>query len=131
MLDSMISCIMNFSREGTMDQRSTLRFVGGAAEAEDLEAEITSVLLDLADPNSEATGLARAAGLNPDDLAGAEARVTKEAKGFGPVVILVAIAVPVASHIINQFWDDVIWPRIKGTLGADAIGKSDEGKPDE
>jgi hypothetical protein len=114
-----------------MDQGSTLRFLGGAAEAEDLEAEVASVLSDLADPNSEVSGLARAAGLNPDDIAGVEVKVTKEAKGFGPVVILIAIAVPVASHIVNQFWDDVIWPRIKGALGADAVGKLDEGKTDE
>jgi hypothetical protein len=114
-----------------MDQVSTLRFMGGSAEAEDLQAEVASVLHDLADPNSEVSGLARAAGLNPEDVADAEVTVTKEAKGFGPVVILVAIAVPVAAHIVNQFWDDVIWPRIKGALGADAVGKIDEGKTDE
>ena len=114
-----------------MDQGSTLRFLGGAAEAEDLEAEVTSVLRDLADPNSEISGLARAVGLNPDDVAGAGVKVTKQAKGFGPVVILVAITVPVASHIVNQFWDDVIWPRIRGALGADAVGKLDKGKTDE
>ena len=72
------------------------------------------------------TRAAVAAGLSPSDLVGAHATVRQEGKGFGPVVILVAIAVPVAAHIVNKFWDDVIWPHISGSLGADALGEREE-----
>ena len=104
----------------------SLRFAGGAAEAEDLEAEISSVLQELANPASDVARAAVAAGLSPSDLVGAHATVRQEGKGFGPVVILVAIAVPVAAHIVNKFWDDVIWPHISGSLGADALGEREE-----
>jgi hypothetical protein len=103
-----------------------LRFAGGAADAEDLEAEISSILHELADPASDVARSAVAVGLSPSDLAGARVTVSQEGKGFGPVMILVAIAVPVAAHIVNKFWDDVIWPRIRGRLGADALGEREE-----
>ena len=104
----------------------SFRFVGGAADAEGLEAEISLILQQLADPGSDAARSAIAAGLRPSDMTGARAIVRQEAKGFGPVVILVAIAVPVAAHIVNKFWDDVIWPHIRGSLGADALGEREE-----
>jgi hypothetical protein len=105
-----------------------LRFVGGKVNTEALEAEISSILSELADPASEAAKSATDIGLNPADMAGAQVSVAKEAKGFGPVAIVIAIAVPVAAHIVNKFWDDVIWPRIKDKLGADALGKRDAKK---
>lgn len=103
-----------------------LRFADGATEAGDLEQEIAQVLHEFADPASEASRSAAVAGLEPSDMADAQAAVTADAKGFGPVVIVVAISVPVASHVVNKFWDDVIWPRIKSKLGADALGEREE-----
>jgi hypothetical protein len=108
-----------------------LRFVGGKGNAEDIEAEISSIVAELADPASEAAQSAANAGLNPADMSGARVDVAKEGKGFGPVAIVIAIAVPVAAHIVNKFWDDVIWPRIKDKLGADSVGKRVQEKRDE
>lgn len=101
----------------------TLRFASNAADVHDLEEEISSILREISDPASDAANAALAANLNPSDMSGAHTSVTEEDKGFGPVAILIAITVPVAAHIINKFWDEVIWPQIKGRLGADALGK--------
>jgi hypothetical protein len=101
----------------------TLRFAGGAADFGDLESEISSILRDLADPASDAAKAARTANLDPSDMADAGVTVTQNAKGFGVVAILIAITVPVAAHIINKFWDDVIWPQLRERLGGDALGK--------
>jgi hypothetical protein len=103
-----------------------LRFVGGAGEPEEIEAEIMSIFRDLTDPTSEVAESASAAELELPEMRGAQAKVTKEAKGFGPVVILIAISVPAATHIVNQLWDDVIWPRIKKKLGADTLGRRED-----
>lgn len=103
-----------------------LRFVGGAVDTEDLEAEISLILKDLSNPVSDVAKSARAVGLDPSDMRGARARVEKETKGFDPVLIVVAVSVPAASHIVNQFWDDVIWPHLKKRLGADSLGKREE-----
>jgi hypothetical protein len=106
--------------------RVNLRFAGGSADAEDLETEILSILNELADSGTEVARSAVGAGLSPSDLAGARVNVSQEGKGFGPVVFLIAITVPVAAHIVNKFWDDVIWPRVKDKLGADALGEREE-----
>jgi hypothetical protein len=105
--------------------------VGGKGNVEDIEAEISSIMAELADPASEPAQSAADAGLDPADMSGAQVAVAKESKGFGPVAIVIAIAVPVAAHIVNKFWDDVIWPRIKDRLGADSVGKRDDKKFDE
>lgn len=107
-----------------------LRFVSGAGDTEDLEAEISSILENLSDPVSDVAKSACAARLDPSDMRGARVRVTKEAKGFDPTLILIAISVPAASHIVNQFWDDVIWPHLKKRLGADSLGKREENDQD-
>jgi hypothetical protein len=49
--------------------------------------------------------------------------VEEEGKGFGDVIVLVAIFAPAANHAIRTLWDDLILPRIKSRLGADAVGE--------
>src|SRR5262249_13051547 len=105
------------------EQSVRLRFVKGELGAEALEAEIASILEDLANPASDASRSAIASGLDPADMTKARASVEQEGKGFGVVAIAILIAAPVAAHIVNQFWDDVIWPEIKKRLGRDALGK--------
>jgi len=103
-----------------------LRFKGGAADAEELDAEIATVLEELSNPVSEVTKAATAVGLNAADLAKARITVSKDAKGFGAVALVIVIAAPVAAHIVEKFWDEVIWPRVKNRLGADAVGKRED-----
>lgn len=110
----------------TEEAVTTLRFLEGAADLEDLEAEITSALAELGDSTSDLARSALMAGLNPGDLQSAGVSVRKEGDGFGPVVLLIAISVPVTSHIIDKLWDDIIWPRVKDRLGADALGEREE-----
>jgi hypothetical protein len=104
----------------------SFRFSKREVAVEKIEAEIRSVLSRLADPRSDVARSATAAGLEPTSLAKARATVTEEAKGFAPVAVVVVIFTPVAAHIVDKFWDDVIWPRVKGRLGADALGKREQ-----
>jgi hypothetical protein len=104
----------------------SIRFSGGALTADSLEAEIASFMQELADPRSDVAQLAEAAGLQPERLSQATVKVTQTTKGFGPVAIVVMIVAPVASHLIDKFWDDVIWPTLKKRSGADALGKREE-----
>jgi hypothetical protein len=103
-----------------------LRFKAGEADLDDLRAEIASALRDLADPTSSLASQASAYGFDSVEFTGAESSVTEDAKGFGPILILVAILTPSATHAINKVWDDLIWPRIKSRLGADALGEREE-----
>jgi hypothetical protein len=118
----------------------TLRFRSGAASVRDLQAEVSSALAELADPDS---GLAQAAaglGMAPHEFAGASGSVEQEGKGFGDVIMIVAILAPAANHALRNVWDDLVWPKIKSRLGADALGhaapadeidKSDSDEDDE
>jgi hypothetical protein len=102
------------------------RFEPGQADTEELQLEISQILAELSDGNSEAAHKAVSAGLDPLELAGVRTTVEEEGKGFAGADIVVQIVVQVgagvAVHIVEKFWDDVIWPRIKGQLGGDALG---------
>lgn len=108
------------------ENKIKLRFSAGEVDAQNLEAEISSILLEFTDPESDTALSANAVGLSPAAMAGAQATVKKEAKGFAPVAILIVIAAPIAVHTIDKFWDDVIWPRLKSRLGGDALGKRED-----
>jgi hypothetical protein len=108
-----------------------LRFSAGSVAAADLEPEISSIIRELADPESAASRLATASGLVPADLADAPVTVSQSGKGFGAVVILIAITTSVGAHAVESYWDDVIWPRLKTKLGADSVGKSEKAEKDE
>jgi hypothetical protein len=110
-------------------RRVSLYFRGRAADLDDLQAEISSALEELADPASGFAGQASADGFDSSEFARAEVSVMDDAKGFGDVVVLVAIFAPAATHALNKVWDDLIWPRVKSRLGGDALGEPE--KPSE
>jgi hypothetical protein len=110
----------------TENSSLSLRFRGHAATVEDLQAEISAALRELGDPASSFANRASEADFNAAEFAGAEVSVAEDAKGFGEVLILITIAAPAATHIINKVWDDLIWPRIKSRLGADALGEAEK-----
>jgi hypothetical protein len=115
----------------TEENKLVMRYVSGQAKLDDVEAEVSTLLRELTDPGSQAFQQAVAAGLDPAPLSRANITIEKEGKGFGPVAIMIAIYIPVAAHIINKFWDDVVWPRITGELGRDALGKREDKEDDE
>lgn len=101
-----------------------LRFQHGQAGVEEIQGVVDDVLATLADPRSTAAELARAAGADAERWAKATITVVEEQQGFDPLTttILVTIAANAGTHIAKRFWDDVVWPRIKARIGADAIG---------
>jgi hypothetical protein len=107
--------------------RLIVRFRPGASSVNDLEAELTSALEELADPGSDLARLASGIGIAAPEFADARGSVDQEGKGFGDVVVLIAIFAPAANHALRNVWDEVIWPRLKSRLGADAIGDEIEG----
>jgi hypothetical protein len=106
-----------------------LQYRPGAATIDDLQAEISSALRELGDPDSDLSRSASDLGITSDEFTRAEASVNQEGKGFGDVLIVVAIFAPAVNHALRSVWDDLIWPRVKSRLGADAIG--DEVEEDE
>jgi hypothetical protein len=114
------------AKGGTIVQPTTseLRFRYGEASAAELQAVVEEVLSELQDQTSEAAEQARQAGLDPVVLATADVSVREEQQGLDPLMttILVEIVVQVGAHVVTQFWDDVIWPRLRRRLGAKAVG---------
>ena len=58
----------------------------------------------------------------PEEFAEADGSVDQEGKGFGDVVVIVALVAPALNHSLRNVWDDLLWPGIKRALGADALG---------
>lgn len=106
--------------------RLNLRYQPGASNIDDLQAEISSALEDIADPKSDLGQIASGIGISPGEFARATGSVDQEGKGFGDVIVLITIFAPAANHALRDVWDQVIWPRIKSRLGADAIGNEVE-----
>lgn len=100
------------------------RFERGEATAAEIEDVAREVVGELGDPASEASGAARAAGLDPDALRDARPEVAEGAQGAEPVLttIVVGIAVSAGSKVAESLWRDVVWPRIRRRLGARALG---------
>lgn len=116
----------------TGQTRLNLRYEPGAVSIDDLQAEISSALEELADPDSDLARAASGIGIATGEFAGAEGSVDQEGKGFGDVIILITIFAPAANHAIRNVWDEIIWPRIKSRLGADAIGaEAEEGDSEQ
>lgn len=113
----------------TRQNRLNLRYEPGASSVSDLDAEISSALEELADPDSDLAQVASRIGVEAREFAGARGSADQEGKGFGDVVVLIAIFAPAANHALRNVWDEVIWPRVKSRLGADAIG-SEVGEDD-
>lgn len=82
------------------------------------------MILELREPDSEASAAARTAGLDPADLTDARAEVTDGEHGAEPILttIVVGIVVSAGSKVAESLWKDVIWPRIRRRLGVRALG---------
>ena len=104
---------------------TTKRFVRGRAPASRIQDVAREVLAELDDPASEASSAAQRAGLTRADLADARAEVAEAEHGADPFLtpIIIGIAVSAGSKVAETLWKDVLWPRIRLRLGADAIGK--------
>jgi hypothetical protein len=100
------------------------RFERGDATATEIEEVAREVILELREPDSEASAAARTAGLDPAYLVDAHAEVTDGEHGAEPILttILVGIAVSAGSKAAESLWKDVLWPRIRRRLGARALG---------
>lgn len=107
---------------------SEQRYARGDASAEQLQEVVDEILGQLAQPDSGAARAARSAGLEPAELAAAEVQIREGAQGAEPVLttIVVSIAVTAGSKIVESFWDDVIWPRLRRRLGVRALGTRSE-----
>src|SRR6478672_9085648 len=105
-------------------------FRRGDASADTLQEVVDEVLAELNSPDSDAAQAARAAGLDGQDLAGAEVQVTEGQQGAEPVLttILVGIIISAGSKVAESLWKDVIWPRIRRRLGWTAV-KEEVEKP--
>jgi hypothetical protein len=103
-------------------QHVAVEFRRGQASADEIQEIVNEVLAELGDPQSESAQLARGAGLEPEMLAGLNVTVSEE-PGFGLEILVVAFVLPVAVHVTTTFWDDVVRPRLRRRLGAQAVGE--------
>jgi hypothetical protein len=113
--------------------RAELRFQRGDATADQIQDVVDEVLRELADPGSDAAREARAADLDPGQLAGAQVTVAESGQGLDPFTasILVGIVVSLASKAAESLWEDVLWPRIRKRLGATALKEGEAAPPVE
>ena len=107
-----------------------LLYWAGGASIEELQEEISRILAELGDPDSELSRVASERGIASHEFAGSQGIVDQEGKGFGDVVVAIVILAPSINHAVRNIWDDLIWPSLRSRLGADAVGSevdSDEG----
>jgi hypothetical protein len=110
------------------DTELTIRCRPGALRNDELAAEISALLRELATPDTELSFAAAQKGLSAEEFDGAGVSVDQPAKGFGPdVVIIITLVAPSINHALKSAWDEVILPAIKSRLGSDAVGKEVEG----
>jgi hypothetical protein len=100
------------------------RFTRGSSPASQIELVARAVLAELDDPDSEASRAARRAGLTPADLDGARIEVAEGEQGAEPILTSIVIGIISAggARMAESLWVDVLWPRIRRRLGADALG---------
>lgn len=115
----------------TEENTLVLRYIGGAARVEDVERAASAILDELTNPDSAASGSAVGAGLEPDDLISATVRIERDGMGLTPTALVIVIMAPVATHVLNKFWDDILRPRIDHMLGADALGEREDDEADD
>lgn len=103
---------------------ATLRYTRGSASGVEIEDTARAVLAELNDPASDAAAAAKRAGLDPAALKGARVDVAETEHGADPFLtpILIGIAVSAGSKVAETLWKEVLWPRIRRSLGADALG---------
>jgi hypothetical protein len=124
----MLACFLSGAIVEPMNspERVELRFERGAPAAE-VQAVVDDVLAELRDPASESARLAREAGFEPADAAGAQVSVGEEGQGIEPTTtILVGIAASFGGEVAKTLWREVIWPRVRRKLGINAVGPERE-----
>ena len=105
----------------TAQTRLTLRFGSAGVNLDDLESAVSSLFAELRDPGTEIAQAAAAIGMAAEEFAEAGGSVDQEGKGFGDVIVIVALFAPTLNHSLRTVWDDLLLPRIKRRLGADAL----------
>ena len=106
----------------TGQTRLTLRFRSARVSLDGLESAISSLFEGLRDPDTEIAQAAARLGMAPEEFAEAKGSVDQEGKGFGDVIVILALFAPTLNHSLRTVWDDLLLPRIKRALGADALG---------
>jgi hypothetical protein len=56
--------------------------------------------------------------VDPDTLARASVDVKQDEGDFG-ITFLVIVGAPVAVHVLNSLWDDLVRPRLRSKFGVD------------
>ena len=100
------------------------RFERGDAGADEIQLSVDEILAQLTDTTSEASGAARAAGIEPAGLEGVTVEVREGRQGAEPILttILVSVAVKAGSTAAETLWREVIWPRLRRRLGTRVLG---------
>jgi len=99
---------------------SEQRYQRGDASAAQLQEVVDEVLEQLAEPDGDVCNSVRAAGLEPAELSGVRAEVREGEQGAEPV--LTTIVVAAGSKVAETLWNEVIWPRLRRSLGVKALG---------
>lgn len=111
----------------TNTNKITLRFEPGSASVDEIDQEISAVFKEIFDRGQSGT--------QRDDLSSLAAGsviVHEDGKGFGDaVLILIEFITGASVHMVDKAWDELIWPRIKARLGADALGERSDDSADD
>src|SRR5688572_4872730 len=104
---------------------NTLHFERGDKSAAQLQEALNEIAAELGSPDSEATTLAAQAGFEPSDLAGVSFEAGDDKQQLDPLSagIIIAVVGPVAANVVNKFWNDVVWPRLKKKRGSNSLGE--------
>jgi hypothetical protein len=119
----------------TMAQQTVQwRFERGDAGADEIQSSVNEILSQLADPTSEVSGAARAAGLDLAGLGDVAVEVREGRQGAEPILttIVVGIAIKAGSTAAETVWRAVIWPRLRRRLGVRVLGTRQDttGRPE-
>jgi hypothetical protein len=107
-----------------VQQRWELEYVRGDVEdSDEVQSVADEVLAELSDSNSEASAVARAAGLDPRVISNVRVDVREGQQGAEPIAttIIVGILVSAGSEVAKTLWKEVLWPRIQRRLGSRAL----------
>jgi hypothetical protein len=104
-------------------QTVQIEYQRGDAAADEIQAVVDEVLLQLANPAGDAAEAARQAGLDPQMLSDVRIDVREGQQGADPVLtpIIIGITVSAGSKIAETLWKDVIWPRLRRRLGTGVL----------
>jgi hypothetical protein len=105
------------------------RFARGDAGAHEIQSTVDEIVGQLADPGSEASDAARAAGIDPAGLGEVRIEVREGAQGVEPVftTIIIGVALKAGSTVADSLWREVIWPRLRRRLGTRVLGDPQDG----